>query len=89
MMPPVPPGIREIDPDAEAARLAEARKDPPGRVWGIDHPDGQVTVRIDGCPFPSRAAADAERRKCDEDCDSCDGGRHTLVWRGAPIWVSE
>ena len=25
-MPPVPPGIREIDPDAEAARLAEVRK---------------------------------------------------------------
>lgn len=28
-MPPVPPGIREIDPDAEAARLAEARKPAP------------------------------------------------------------
>ena len=28
MIPPVPPGIRETDPDAEAARLAEARKRP-------------------------------------------------------------
>ena len=89
MIAPVPPGIREIDPDAEAARLAEARKDPPGRVWGVDHPDGKVTVRIDGHPFPSRGAALAERLKCDEDCDSCDGGRHTLVWRDTPIWVSE
>ena len=27
-LPPVPPGIREIDPDAEAARLAAARQRP-------------------------------------------------------------
>ena len=85
----MPPGLHPVDPDREVARLIAQRNDPPGRVWGIDHRNGKVTVRVDGHPFPSRASADLERRMCDQDCDSCDGGRHTLVWRDTPMWVSE
>ena len=42
MSAPIPPGIREIDPDAEAERLAAARKGEPG-LWfvRIDAPDGR------------------------------------------------
>jgi hypothetical protein len=44
------------------------------------------TVRIDGHAFPSRGEADAERAACDEDCDSCDGGTHTLIYRDKQAW---
>ena len=80
------PGIRRIDPDAEAERLARARLDPPGREWGVRHPNGKVTVFITGHAFRSRAEAEAARVECAEDCDSCDGGAHTLVYRDRQAW---
>ena len=80
------PGARRIDPDAETERLTRERLDPPGREWGIRHPDGKVTVFIDGHAFPSRLAADTERTACDQDCDSCDGGTHALVMRDRQPW---
>lgn len=88
--PPPLPGIRRIpDPQAEMERLAEARKDQPGRDWGVRHPDGKVTVRIDGHAFRSRREADAERAVCDSECDSCDGGTHYLAWRAVQGWQAE
>jgi hypothetical protein len=33
--------------------------------WGVLHPDGRVSVQIDGHPFGSREEAEAEARKCD------------------------
>lgn len=67
---PFTPGtIREIpDAQAEMERLAEARRDPPGRVWGVKHPrlatdlasEDCVTVQADGKPFGTREAAEAE-----------------------------
>ena len=92
MTQPVPPGSRAIDPQAEADRLAEARRDPPGRVWGVHHPYTSpqlVTVRVDGHPFPGRAAADEERRKLDGYCEWCESKAHSLVWRDTPIWNAE
>ena len=80
------PGMRRINPGAEAERLARARLDPPGREWGIRHPDGKVTVYVTGQAFESRVSADSERAECDQDCDSCDGGRHTLVMRDRQSW---
>lgn len=79
-------GIRRIDPGAEAERLARARLDPPGREWGIRHPGGRITVHITGQAFESRVTADRERAQCDQDCDSCDGGTHALVYRDKQPW---
>jgi hypothetical protein len=81
-----PPGIRRINPDEEAARLARDRLDPPGREWGVRHPGGKVTVFIDGHAFPSRSEAETERTASDQDCDSCHGGTHTLVCRDRQPW---
>ena len=80
------PGIRPIDPDAEAARLARERLDPPGREWAIRHPGGKITVRIDGHAFPGRITAETERAASDEDCEWCDGGTHALTYRDQPAW---
>ena len=80
------PGARRIDPDAEAERLGRERLDPPWREWGIRHPDGNVTVHITGQAFDSRIRAEMEREACDRDCDSCDGGPHTLVYRDRQPW---
>ncbi len=82
----VHPGIRRIDPDAEVRRLAGERADPPGREWGVRHPNGKVTVRIDGHAFPSRPAAETERARNDLDCGECDGGTHTLLCRDRQQW---
>lgn len=86
------PCQRPVDLDAEAARLAEERKDPPGRVWGVFHPHTSpqvVTVQVDGHPFQGRARADMERREFDERCQWCESRVHSLVWRDTPGWVSE
>jgi hypothetical protein len=51
-MPEFPPGMRRIDPDAEAARLAEERKQPLfagigyGHVLQIITVTGPVRVRV-------------------------------------------
>lgn len=81
------PGAREIrDPQAEIERLAalrdDPRDDPPWREWGVRHPDGRVTVEVDGHAFPSKTAAQHELAGCDE----CDGGPHVLVWRDRQQW---
>ncbi len=77
------PGAREIrDPQAETERLAALRDDPPWREWGVRHPGGRVTVRVDGHAFPSRGEAQHELAGCDE----CDGGPHVLVWRDRQQW---
>ena len=79
------PGARAIpDPEAEMERLARERLDPPGREWGIRHPGGKVTVRIDGHAFPSRL--EAEHAAADQDCEWCDGGTHILVYRDRQAW---
>ena len=83
----LPPGFREIpDPQAEIRRLADERIDPPRREWGIRHPDGTITVRVDGHAYPDRGPAETERAACEQDCDSCDGGTHTLVYRDRQSW---
>ena len=82
-----PPGWREIpDPEAEIRRLADARLDPPGREWGVQHPGGKVTVQVDGHPFPARITAETERAACEQDCEWCDGGTHALVMRDRQGW---
>ena len=82
-----PPGWREIpDPQAEIRRLTRQREDPAHREWAIRHPDSQITVRIDGHAFPDRNSADTERASCDQDCDTCDGGAHTLTCRDRQPW---
>jgi hypothetical protein len=80
--------FRHIDPDAEADRLARERLDPPGREWAVRHPNGKVTVRIDGHAFPGRASASEALAECERspDCDSCDGGAHVLVYRDRQPW---
>jgi hypothetical protein len=77
-------------------RLAETRQDPPGRVWGVKHNDGNITVHITGHPFESRWNADRERRSYDAqggECEWCDGGKparpHTLACRDTPPWRDE
>lgn len=81
--------MRRIDLNAEMARLAEARKDPPGRVWAVAHPGGIVTVRVDGHPFGSRVAADKDRLLRDGNCECCDSEAHWLLWRDTPVWAAE
>jgi hypothetical protein len=44
-----------------------------------------VTVNITGHAL-ALAAAEAGRDACDQDCDSCDGGRHVLVYRDEQPW---
>jgi hypothetical protein len=80
------PGARHINPDEETARLIRQRLDPPGREWGVRHPGGKITVHITGHAFDSRIAAQAERAACDHDCEWCDGGTHTLVYRDGQPW---
>ena len=81
------PGAREIrDPQAETDRLAWLREDPPWREWGVRHPGGTVTVRVDGHPFQSRQEAESVRTGCDEDCEWCGGGPHGLVCRDREDW---
>jgi hypothetical protein len=63
-----------------------SKTDPPGREWGIRHPDGRVTVFVTGHAFGSRIQAEAERVACDSDCAECDGGNHTLVMRDKQPW---
>lgn len=72
-------------------RLAETRKDPPGRVWGVRHPDGSVTVHVTGQPFESRFAAGRERDAMNSDCEYCEPGMstHALVYRDTPHWRDE
>jgi len=82
----IPPGIRRVNPDEEAARLARDRLDPPGREWGIRHPGGKITVFIDGHAFGSRLSAETERTGRDQDCDTCNGGPHVLVCRDRQQW---
>ena len=82
----LPPGARAIDPAAEAERLAADRLGPPAREWGVRHPGGHVSVSITGQAFISARAADQQRADCDERCDWCEGGAHTLVWRDRPPW---
>ena len=78
---------RPLDPDAEAARLAEARDDPPSREWGIRHPDGSVSVFITGHAYASRRQAEAARRGMEIECDCAgDPGEHRLVYRDKPPW---
>jgi hypothetical protein len=80
------PGIRPVDPDAEADRLARERLDPPGREWAIRHPGGKITVQCDGHAYPMRITAERERAASDEDCEWCDGGTHTLIYRDRQAW---
>lgn len=83
------------DPGAEVGRLARLRNDPPGRVWGVKHNGGEVTVHVNGHLFESRRQAALERQKYDAggaDCEWCDGKlppRHTLVYRDTPMWRDE
>ena len=74
------------DPEAEIRRLADERLDPPGREWGVQHPGGKVTVRVDGHAFPGRMSAEKERAACEQDCGCCDGGTHILVMRDRQQW---
>lgn len=78
--------FRRINPDAEAARLARERLDPPEREWGIRHPGGKVTVRVDGHAFPGRLSAEMALAECAGDCEWCDGGTHVLVYRDRQPW---
>ena len=80
------PGARPIDPDEELNRLIREREDPPQREWGVRHPGGKVTVRVDGHAFPSLGAAETERAASAEDCEWCDGGPHLLVYRDKQPW---
>lgn len=82
----IPPGIRRIDPDAEAARLARERLDPPGREWAIRHPGGKITVQIDGHAYPARITAERELPGPGDECEWCDGGTHALVYRDRQAW---
>jgi len=83
------------DPQAEMERLAEARKDPPGRVWGVRHPQGdglgpgRVSVHVTGHPFGSRFEAALERDALNSDCEYCERGQHILVYRDTPPWRDE
>jgi hypothetical protein len=83
------PGAREVSPAAEAARFAAARLDPPAREWGVRHPEGYVSVAVTGQAYLSRRAADAVRAGYEADCEWCDGGPHSLVWRDRPEWMDE
>lgn len=81
------PGARRINPDEEAARLARERQDPPNREWAVRHPNGKITVSIGGHPFMTRAAAEEDRATCERgECDTCDGGPHTLAYRDRQPW---
>lgn len=85
-----PPGFRLIDPGAEAERIIVDRQDPPWREWAVRHPNGKVTVQVDGHTFPGRGSADEQRVACErEECDSCDGGPHALVYRDRQPWRDE
>jgi hypothetical protein len=77
------PGPRHINPDDETARQ---RSDPPQREWAIRHPDGKITVRIDGHAYPGRTTAEKDRAASDQDCEWCDGGTHTLTYRDRQPW---
>jgi hypothetical protein len=77
----LPPGVRAVNPDAEAARLAQERGDPPGRQWGIRHAGPHRIVR----PYLSRGDAAADLRHLDDGCADCDGP-HALVFRDSPHW---
>lgn len=84
-----PPGtLRPIpDPQAEMERLAEARKDPPGREWGVRHPTGYVTAG-------GTASRGEVARWCDawnRDCPHCGPephriNGHTLAYRDPSPW---
>jgi len=69
--------------------------DPPGRVWGVRHPQGwglgpgRVSVHVTGHPFGSRREALAERDACNADCDYCERGLHALVFRDTAGWSDE
>jgi hypothetical protein len=70
---------------------SQSRKlpEPPQREWGVRHPGGKVTVRVDGHAFPGRLSADETRNDCDQDCEWCDGGSHVLVMRDRQPWRDE
>ena len=55
--------------------------------YAVLHPDGRVSVRIDGHAFGSRDEAECEAGACDEDCDFCDGGRHGIMSRQVGEWL--
>lgn len=82
----LPPGFKLIDPDTEAERVIADRQDPPWREWAVRHPNGKVTVRVDGHAFPDRTSADDERIALDGDCEWCDGGTHSLACRDRQPW---
>jgi len=82
----LPSGFKLINPDSETERVIADRQDPPWREWAVRHPNGKVTVQIDGHAFPACPAAETERITCEQDCDSCDGGPHTLVCRDRQPW---
>ena len=91
------PGARPIpDPQAEIERLAAARAhasagDAPGREWGVEHPDGTVTVTAAGHAFPGKFWAEQERDACNRECPVCGPeprmvNGHTLVFRDPAPW---
>lgn len=96
-----PPGtLRPIgDPQAEMERLAEARKDPAGRQWGIRHPsDNSVSVPAPIGNHPWGSKVEAERDMCRRlrccaycDCPGCDVdmSAHRLAYRDIPPWRDE
>lgn len=82
--------INPVDPDTEAARLAEARKDPPAREWGVRHPFGHV----DGPKLRDTAASNVEQYNNGAWCASCQqvtgnpdpSEPHVLVYRDVTPW---
>lgn len=80
------PGIRPVDPQAEADRLARERLDPPGREWAIRHPGGKTTVQCDGHAYFSRISAEKDLPAPGDECEWCDGGPHVLVYRDRRAW---
>lgn len=96
-----PPGtFRRIDPDAEVARLAEARRNPLARVWGVRHPlDGSVTVPapIGRNPWGSKVEAERDLHHRIKGCAYCtveggpevDDSAHTLAYQDVSPWRDE
>lgn len=88
-----PGTLRTVDPDTEAAKLAEARKDPPGREWGVQHPFGMV----EGPKLRDTAASQVEQYNGGAWCAHCMhlGGTatpdrpHVLVYRDVTPWRAE
>lgn len=57
--------------------------------YGIGHPDGRVSVRVDGFAFPNREEArrELEKHAYREDCWNCEPGKaHWIVLRVTSKW---